>query len=413
MIRARGKLVIGLALSICLAGGLGLWWKQRSAAKANDPTLATARVERHNLSSTVLATGAVKPQIGAEVRVGARISGKVEHLYANIGDVVKKGQVVAELEKADLEAKARQSAAELRMAEAKLAAVRSLRPREIEKAEADVTQWEATVDLNKKDLARQDELFRQSVTSREERDRAQERMAVAEAKLHASRKGLELARTGYEEDLKQATADVERAKAALAVNEVQLTYATIAAPIAGVIGQVTTQEGETVSAGLSAPTFVTIIDLGRLQVDTFVDEVDIGKVKTGQRATFTVDSFPSREFAGKVTAIYPKAVIQENVVNYDVVVEITDPYDGLLRPEMTASVTIALDARENVLAVPAKTVKRERGKSVVYILSGGQPESREVKVGWKDSQWIEIVSGVEEGQVVLLEPPAAPKTSEL
>jgi multidrug efflux pump subunit AcrA (membrane-fusion protein) len=405
--------VIGLALSICLAGGLGLWWKQRSAAKANDPTLATARVERHNLSSTVLATGAVKPQIGAEVRVGARISGKVEHLYANIGDVVKKGQVVAELEKADLEAKARQSAAELRMAEAKLAAVRSLRPREIEKAEADVTQWEATVDLNKKDLARQDELFRQSVTSREERDRAQERMAVAEAKLHASRKGLELARTGYEEDLKQATADVERAKAALAVNEVQLTYATIAAPIAGVIGQVTTQEGETVSAGLSAPTFVTIIDLGRLQVDTFVDEVDIGKVKTGQRATFTVDSFPSREFAGKVTAIYPKAVIQENVVNYDVVVEITDPYDGLLRPEMTASVTIALDARENVLAVPAKTVKRERGKSVVYILSGGQPESREVKVGWKDSQWIEIVSGVEEGQVVLLEPPAAPKTSEL
>jgi macrolide-specific efflux system membrane fusion protein len=148
-------------------------------------------------------------------------------------------------------------------------------------------------------------------------------------------------------------------------------------------------------------------------VDTFVDEVDIGKVKVGQKATFTVDSFPSREFNGKVVAIYPKAVIQENVVNYDVVVEITDPYDGLLRPEMTASVTIQLDARENVLAVPVKAVKRERGKSVVYVRSSaGSAQPREVKVGWKDSQWVEIVSGLEEGQTVLLETPAADKPAQ-
>ena len=153
-------------------------------------------------------------------------------------------------------------------------------------------------------------------------------------------------------------------------------------------------------------------DLGRLQVDTFVDEVDIGKVKVGQKATFTVDSFPSREFAGKVVAIYPKAVIQENVVNYDVVVEITDPYDGLLRPEMTASVTIQLDARENVLAVPVKAVKRERGKSVVYVRSSsGNAQPREVKVGWKDSQWVEIVSGLDEGQTVFLEAPTSGKAA--
>jgi macrolide-specific efflux system membrane fusion protein len=407
--RKRGKYVFGLILLFCLAGGLGLWWKYGRDAKAADPAQTTARVERRNLSSTVLATGAVKPQIGAEVRVGARISGKVERLYANIGDVVKKGQVVAELEKADLEAKVNQRAAELQMAEAKLSAVKSLRPREIAKAEADVTQWQATVDLNKKDLARQEELLRQDFTSQQARDRAQEQLSVSEARLDSARKALDLARAGYEEDLKQATADVERAKAALDNDKVQLSYATITAPIAGVIGQVSTQEGETVSAGLNAPIFVTIDDLNRLQVDTFVDEVDIGKVKVGQEATFTVDSFPSREFAGKVVAIYPKAVIQENVVNYDVVVEITDPYDGLLRPEMTASVTISLEARENVLAVPVKAVKRERGKSVVYVLASGRPQPREVKVGWKDSQWVEIVSGLEEGQTVLLDGPTIEK----
>ena len=410
MKRKRGKYVFGLMLLFCLAGGLGLWWKYGHDAKGADPAQSAAKVERRNLSSTVLATGAVKPQIGAEVRVGARISGKVERLYANIGDVVKKGQVIAELETADLEAKVNQRAAELKMAEAKLSALKSLRPREIAKAEADVTQWQATVDLNKKDLARQEELLRQDFTSQQARDRAQEQLSVSEARLDSARKALDLVKAGYEEDLKQATADVERAKAALANDKVQLSYATITAPIAGVIGQVSTQEGETVSAGLNAPIFVTIDDLNRLQVDTFVDEVDIGKVKVGQKATFTVDSFPSREFAGKVAAIYPKAVIQENVVNYDVVVEITDPYDGLLRPEMTASVTIQLDARENVLAVPVKAVKRERGKSVVYVMSSaGSAQPREVKVGWKDSQWVEIVSGLEEGQTVLLDGPTIEK----
>ena len=412
MKRGRSKYVLGLVLLFCLAGGLGLWWKYGHNASPVDPAQTTAKVERRNLTSTVLATGAVKPQVGAEVRVGARISGKVERLFANIGDVVKKGQVIAELEKADLEAAVEQRAAELRMAEAKLGAIKSLRPREIEKAQADVAQCEATAEWARKELARQEGLLKRNVASQQVYDQAKEQSLVSEARLASTAKALELAKTGYEEDLKQATTDVDRAKAVLTNDKVQLSYATITAPIDGVIGSVSTQEGETVAAGLSAPTFVTIINLSRLQVDAFVDEVDIGKVKPGQKATFTVDSFPSREFSGKVVAIYPKAVIQENVVNYDVVVEITDPYEGLLRPEMTASVTIQLEARENVLAVPAKAVKREKGKNVVYLVSNGQAQPREVKVGWKDSQWIEIMSGLEEGQTVLLEPPTPSKPTE-
>jgi len=401
---------IALLVAVIAVAGAGAAWKLWPRRGSADNGLPTATVTRRTLSSSVLATGAVKPQVGAEVRVGARISGKVERLYANIGDQVKKGQVLAELEKSDLEATVTQRRAELQMAEAKLGAVRSLRPREIEKAQADVDKWLATVELNRKELWREEELLKQNLSSQQARDRAKEQCAVSEAQLVSVRKALELVKTGYEEDVKQALADVERAKAVLANDQVQLSYATITAPIDGVIGLVSTQEGETVAAGLNSPTFVTIIDLNRLQVDTFVDEVDIGKVKPGQAATFTVDSFPSREFAGKVVAIYPKAVIQENVVNYDVVVKITGPYDGLLRPEMTASVNISLEARENVLAVPVKAVKRERGKNIVYLMSSGGPQPREVKVGWKDSQWVEILAGLEDGQTVLLEPPPAEAT---
>jgi HlyD family secretion protein len=411
-LKGKRRRTLFIIILLCVAAGIGACWYWWPRGNHSNPGPATAKVVRHDLASTVQATGAVKPQVGAEVRMGARISGKVERLYATIGVVVKKGQVLAELEKADLEAQVNQRAAEYRMAEAKLAAVKSLRPKDIEKAQMDVDQWQATVELNDADLVRQEALFKRGFTPQQARDQAKEQLAVSKAHLASAGKAVDLAKTGYEEDLRQAAVEVERTKAVLADARVQLSYATITAPIDGVIGLVSTQAGETVAAGLNAPTFVTIMDLRRLQVDTFVDEVDIGKVTLGRKAVFTVDSFPGREFSGKVFAIYPKAVLQGNVVYYDVVLQISDKYDGLLRPEMTASVTILLEARRNVLTVPVKAVKRERGKNVVYVLANGQPQAKEVKVGWKDSQWVEILSGLEEGQTVLLDvPPAQPSKS--
>ncbi len=400
----KRKRILLIVLLLSAAIVAGVWWKVRRANDEAGAGPATAKVTRQDLSSAVLATGAVNAQVGAEVRVGARISGKVDHLYANIGDVVEKGQIIGELEKADLEAKVAQRRAELQIAEAKFSAVRNLRPREIEKAQAEFAQWQATVDLYEKELARQEELLKQDFTSQQACDRATEQLAVSKAKQAVAREALQLTKIGYEEDLKQATAEIERAKAALADGQAQLSYATITSPISGVIASVSTQEGETVAAGLNAPTFVTIINLGRLQVDAFVDEVDIGRVKPGQTAVFTVDTFPDKEFQGKVTAIYPKAVIQDNVVNYDVVVDITTPYGGLLRPEMTANVTIFLEAKQNVLALPAKAITRNRGRSVAYICEGGDIETQEVKIGWRDGQWVEIVAGLKEGQSVLLNP---------
>jgi len=408
--RRTGVLAVVVLAGLCAA--VGWWFWPWGAVGGPDAAPATATVVRRDFASAVLATGAVQAQVGAEVRVGARISGKVERLHANIGDAVAKGQVVAELEMADLQAMVAQRQAELELAQAKFAAVDSLLPKEIEKARLDLEETQANYTLARKQLDRETQLRQKDANSAVDLDEAEQQYAAAKARLAVASKALELAETRYVEEQRQARAEVTRAQSAHRNAQVQLSYATITAPIDGVIASVSTEEGETVAAGMQAPTFVTIVDLDRLQVDAYVDEVDIGKVRVGQRAVFTVDAFPVQEFAGRVTAIYPKAVIQENGVNYDVVLDIVTPYRGLLRPEMTAAVTILLESRTGVLAVPAKAVQRERGKSVVYVAVNGRAEPREVKVGWRDGAWIEVASGLQEGQTVFLEPPRREQESE-
>ena len=410
--RKSKKRFLFLLFAFSLVGvGVAVWWWTRDPASTVDPATLTTNVVRRDFASSVLATGAVKPQIGAQVRVGARVSGKVERLRANIGDSVRAGQVIAELEKADLQATVGQRQAELNLAEAKLAAVESLLPQQIEKAKSDCARWEASLSRTEQDRKRAERLrpdrggtsgdLLYRAMSDTDYDLAVANHEMDKAQLASARKSWELAKTQYVEERRQAVAEIARAKEALNNAKVQLSYATLVAPISGVIGSVSTQEGETVAAGLNSPTFVTIIDLDRLEVDAMVDEVDIGKVRVGQKAMFTVDSFPAREFPGKVVAIYPDAVLLENVVYYDVVVAIQGNEDKVLRPQMTASATIFLDAKTGVLAIPTKAVKRERGKNVVYVVKDGQPQPREVKVGWKDGTWIEVVSGLQEGETIL------------
>jgi len=402
-VKNKGRKFLGLLVLAGVLVGAGWWFLDRSANTDNGG-LEVAKVTRRDFAATVLATGAVKAQVGAEVKVGARISGRVERLYVNIGDEVTKGQVLAELERDELEAQVALCQAELHEAEARLAAIKAERPKEIAGAKATGEEAKAAMQLAELDWQRTKDLHEKHVATAHEMDTARKELDTASARLSLAEAELRLAEARFPDDVKIAEALVASKQASLASAEARLAYATIHAPIPGVVASVNTQEGETVAAGLNAPTFVTIIDLSRLQVDAFVDEVDIGRVKPGQRAVFTVDTFGDKEFQGKVTAIYPKAVIQDNVVNYDVVVDITTPYGGLLRPEMTANVTIFLEARQNVLALPAKAITRNRGRNIAYVCEGGDIETQEVKIGWRDGQWVEIVAGLKEGQSVLLNP---------
>jgi len=225
-----------------------------------------------------------------------------------------------------------------------------------------------------------------------------ERQRSLLTKNFASKQQVDLA----ENASKVAQAQLEQAEANVEYARVQIGYAKIFAPISGVIASIATQEGETVAASFSAPTFVNIIDLNRLEVQTYVDETDIGKVHEGLEAAFTVDTYADTDFRGRVTAIYPKAVIQDNVVNYIVTFAITDFQGRTLRPEMTANVTIFLATRKNVLAVPTAAIVREQGERFVTVLDGDRTERREIKAGWKDNSYTEIISGVSEGEKVVI-----------
>ncbi len=392
----------GLAVVIVAGGG---WW----LLGRRNPQLVYEGdwipVERRNLVSSVAAVGKINAKVGAEVRVGSRVSGTVQRLHANIGDVVRARQVIAELEREDQEALLAQRRAELKIAEARLSSVESLRPREIQKAEAALRDAEATAELARIEFERESALLGRGLAARQVVDAARKERDVSEARVVSARREFELARQRHVEDLRAAKAGLEQAEAAVEVIEAQVSYATIRAPISGIVSSISTQEGETVAAGLNSPTFVTIIDLGRLQVDAFVDETDIGKIRVGQKATFTVDSFPDRDFHAMVQAIYPKAILMDNVVYYDVVLTIEEPLTGDLRPEMTTNVIITLDARENVLTVPLQAVTREQGQSVVYVARDGRPALQTVRVGWKDSRWVEILNGLQEGDQVLIRRP--------
>ncbi len=312
----------------------------------------TQKLGRSDISRSVLATGIIKPQVGAEVRIGSRASGTVTNLYVNIGDYVTQGQLLAELDDAELKA-------------------------QYDKIKADLNNAEVSSKYAEIELQRMKSLKSKEFASQQALDNAQKLCDLAKSKVIQEEASLDYA-------------------------NIQLGYSRIHASISGVIGSVSTQKGETVSSTISSPTFVTIIDLDRLEIWAYVDETDIGRIEEGQKAIFTVDTYNDVEFTGKITAIYPQAEIQNNVVNYIVIIKFDSQEGKILRPEMTVSVNIFMETREDVLTVPAKAIIRENGKKYVYVLQNNQPVKREVEVGVQGRFKTEIIKGINENEILIL-----------
>src|SRR5215472_2564263 len=323
-----------------------------SAKQADEASQAAVvvRVTRRNIGSVVKATGVIKPMVGAEVRVGSSVSGVVSRLYVRIGDRVDKGKPLAELDARELIARRDAAEAGVRLAEANLSYTRT-------------------------DLRRKQELSTVQVIAPNELELAQQSYAVAEQQYR-------------------------QAQANLADAVTQLSYGKISAPIAGTVESVSTQEGETVAASFAAPTFVTLLDLSRLEVWAYVDETDIGKIRVGEEASFTVDTYGDYEFTGGVTAVYPQAQIRDNVVDYVTVIRFQCPRNRILRPEMTTIVRIAMEQRQHALALPILAIHREGRQQFVVLRAGDQGERRWITTGLRDDNYCEVTGGLQENDEV-------------
>jgi RND family efflux transporter MFP subunit len=208
-----------------------------------------------------------------------------------------------------------------------------------------------------------------------------------------------------EQDVQQARDAIDQASAQIKVNQSQVNKTVIRTPISGTVLQLAAQQGETLAAGLSAPTLIIVADLKRLEVDAYVDETDIGKVKLGQPVDITVDAFPDLTIRGKVSKVASGSTIQQGVVTYGVTIYIEDTSHAL-KPDMTANISIETGRRTDVLIVPTVAVQVGVSQSTVGVLSkkDGQTSIKTTKVvtGGTDGINIEILSGLKEGDAIVL-----------
>jgi RND family efflux transporter MFP subunit len=316
---------------------------------ATDLGAPTAVAIERTFTPRITASGSVRLAAGARVAVGAQVSGVVRRLAVTQGARVHRGDLIAVLD--DREARAR-----------------------MDDAEARIRQLVADSAQAAQDADRLETLFTTRSTTDQELLAARTARARSVAQLVAARAARELA-------------------------AVTLDHTVIRAPLDGIVASVSTHEGETVASSFSAPTFVTIVDPARLECVAIVDETDIGRVRSGQEAEFTVDAFPGRTFTGVVTRVAPDATIIGGVVDYEVTIRITSPLDGL-KPQMTANVTVAVDSRR-ALVVPTTAVRQGTDGLYVWRLTRGTPARVVVLAGARQLDVTEIRSGLAAGDTVL------------
>ena len=356
----KGAVILTVIVVICaaLAAGGAYYWQRFVRADSGNqlPPSVFVHAEMRSVDATVTATGTIRLRTGAEVRVGAQISGIVTKLNVTVGSHIQKDDVIAVIDSRGLDARIAQARAQIEMDHA---ALRKL---------------EFQLDRAKR--------LRELIPRQQEED--------------------------LEQDVTNARAKLDKSKSDLAVVESDTPYLTIRAPISGAIASVSTQQGETVAASFNAPTFVTIIEDNALELVAMVDETDIANVRPSNAVDFTTETFPSREFHGKVERISPKATIVSGVVNYEVGVALRGD-TALLRPDMTANATIQT-AHRRALTLPNEAIHAEGEQRFIYVMRNGTPEKRQITTGPRAGAWTEIRKGPSlDEQILLAEPSGAKK----
>jgi HlyD family secretion protein len=341
-------------------------WLLSDGKKEEKVQFETAKVEQRDISTAITATGTIEPV--TSVTVGTQVSGIVSKLYVDYNSVVKKGQVIAELDKTNLIS-------------------------ELNTAKANLTSAQSTANYELSNFNRYKALYDKGLVSADEYENAKLSYEKARQQVATSRESVQKAQTN-------------------------LGYATITSPIDGVVLSKAVEEGQTVAASFNTPELFTIAkDLTDMRVIADIDEADIGGVKEGQRVTFTVDAYPDDRFEGQVTQVRQQATTESNVVTYEVV--ISAPNNDLkLKPGLTANVTIYTLEKNDVLAAPAKALRfipneallteKQKIEDVeapqkIWTLEGDTFKAHAVQTGTTNGMLTEILGGISEGTEVLVD----------
>lgn len=415
----RWVAVILVALALTASGGL--WHAYRESTI----TYETVPVDRGSIQAKVTATGTLNAVV--DVLVSSQVSGNIKALYADWNTKVKKGQLVALIDPEIFQAQVDQATAVFRSAHSATVTAQA----QLEKAKSDLTAAIANQKnaeaIFAKDLAnetnakaqwdRADELFREEVIAQQDRDTAkanhdasQAQVTADQAQIDAAKQNVKSAQASVEvaqSQLATAEAQERQTKAALQQAQINLDHCRIYAPVDGTVIARRMDIGQTVASTLNPPTIFEIAqDLTKMQVDTNVDESDVGNVAKGQKATFIVDSYSGTTFTGVVADIRKAPIITQNVVTYDVVITVENS-DLKLFPGMTANVTVLTAKLDDTLKVPnsvlrfrpSAAVLKKAGlapapgdKQQVYTLVGGRPVAVPVRFGLSDGKYTALTS---------------------
>lgn len=402
-----------LVLVALAAAGVAIY--RSATGNSSGPAYRLAKVEAGPITAVVAATGTLNPVIS--VQVGSQVSGQIKEIHVDFNSNVKQGQLIARIDPEIFEYRVHQAEADL---EATRAAVLTQQAA-VAAQRAEIARVEANLRDAKRDYDRKRLLVEKDFISASERDKAQALFESTAAQLDAARAQLQVA----EAQARNGEAVVKQRQAQLAQTRVDLKHTEIRAPVDGVVVKRSVDTGQTVAASLQAPElFVIARNLSDMQVDTSIDEADVGRVRVGQKATFTVDSFPGRSFEGQVMQVRKAAQVVSNVVTYTVVISAANPDLGLL-PGMTANVRIVTAHKDRVLKVPNAALRfrpesngkdggassaasrpargLKAGGGRVWLPAGeGKPRAVDVRTGLTDGTTTEIVSDeIAEGTEVI------------
>jgi HlyD family secretion protein len=426
------KWIVAAALLI-LAAIAGWYWRSYSQNKI---TYETVKLERGAIQASINATGTLNPVVN--VQVGSQVSGNIKALYADFNTKVKQGQLVALIDPRMFQAQVDQASGAAGSAQAAVVTASA----QVEKAKADLAGATAGRDNLRAVLAkdkanavnaevqwkRSDSLFKQGIVSQQDHDSAkasydayqaqltadQSQIAAAEQSIQSAQAQVNVATT----QLSAAQAQLRQARATLEQAQINLEHTRIVAPVSGTVIARHFDVGQTVAASFQAPDIFDIAqDLTQMQVDTNVDESDVGTVAVGQPASFTVDAYPGTSFHGKVIDIRKAPIVTQNVVTYDVVIQVSNP-DLKLFPGMTANVIVLTESQADALKVsnaalrfhPSAEVMKKNGLTPakagvaqLYVLSGSKMKSVPVKLGVSDGKFTAVSSAdLKEGDRVVI-----------